>query len=182
MRRGKTRTLGDMHIPTFVMALLATLAGLLVLRVLWWWFVGRNVPKYPPFNVKDDDPGMRAAMDKARASLGRFRELFAAGMKECQVKILFVTNSGEGEHLWAEVLELADTSVVVRYLTPPVTHSGKLERVHEHPISDVEDWVAIAPGGKIHGGYTQRIFLERARQLWGSLPPELEKQVSRYVA
>jgi uncharacterized protein YegJ (DUF2314 family) len=175
-------TLGDMHIPTYIAALLAIFAAVLALGGLWWWFVGRNAPKYPPLNIADDDPAMLAAYVKARASLARFRELFGGGMKECQVKVPFVTNSGEREHLWGEVLKLGDTSITVRYLTPPVSHSGKLERVHEHSISDVEDWVAITQTGEIHGGYTQRVMFERARELWGVLPRELDEQASKYVA
>jgi len=150
--------------------------------VLWWWFVGRNVPRYPPLAIDDDDPAMVAATAKARASLNRFREFVAAGVRESQVKVPFVTSAGEHEHLWAEVLTLTDASITVRYLTPPVSHTGKLERVHEHPISDVEAWLAITDNGEIHGGYTQRVMFERARELWGSLPRELEKQASRYVA
>jgi uncharacterized protein YegJ (DUF2314 family) len=165
-----------------IVTILLVVAGALVLWVLWWWFVGRNVPKYPPLAIDDDDPAMVAATEKARKSLDRFRELFDAGVKESQVKVPFVTSSGEREHLWAEVLKFGDTSMTVRYLTPPVSHTGTLERVHEHAISDIEDWVAFTHKGEIHGGYTQRVMFERARELWGGLPRELEKQASRYVA
>ncbi len=156
--------------------------SLLVVWVLWWWFVARNIPKYPPIDIAEDDPAMLNAIDKARASLDRFRELYSMGMKDVQVKIPFKTNAGETEHLWAEVLSLNETTVSVRYLTPPVSHTGKLERLHEHPISIVEDWVAFAESGDIYGGYTQRVMFERGRELWGALPPEFEKQESRYVA
>jgi len=125
---------------------------------------------------------MMAAVAKARGSLARFRALLSTGVKEGQVKVPFVTDAGTREHLWAEVLTLGDESVTVRYLTPPVSHKGKLERVHAHPITDVEDWVAIMDDRTIHGGYTQRVMFDRARELWGRLPKELERQSSRYVA
>ncbi|MHB1326557.1 MAG: DUF2314 domain-containing protein [Gemmatimonadales bacterium] len=124
---------------------------------------------------------MMAAVAKARGSLARFRELRNAGVKESQVKVPFTTDAGSCEHLWAEVLTLGDESVTVRYLTPPVSHKGKLERVHTHPIADVEDWVAIMRDATMHGGYTQRVMFDRAREQWGRLPKELEKQSSRYV-
>jgi uncharacterized protein YegJ (DUF2314 family) len=179
MARGRrTAALGDMTI----LIILSIVAALAVLRVLWWWFVGRNVPKYPPLVIDDEDPAMLAATEKARASLKRFRTLFEGEPKETQVKVPFETNGGRTEHLWAEVIGLAATSITVRYLTPPVSHTGKLERVHEHPISDIEDWVVINERGEIQGGYTQRVMFERAREQWGRLPPELEKQASRYVA
>ena len=161
--------------------LLVVLGAVVVLRIAWWWFVGRNTPRFPPLAIDDDDPAMIAATADARASLDRFRELLAAGVKEAQVKVPFVTSSGEREHLWAEVLSITADMVSVRYLTPPVSHSGKLERIHEHPISEIEDWAAISENGEIRGGYTQRVMFERAREQWGTLPPELEKQASRYV-
>lgn len=125
---------------------------------------------------------MIAAIKQARSSFDRFRSLYQRGLNEAQVKIPFKTSSGETEHIWAEVLSLNINTVSVRYLTPPVSHTGELERLYEHPISLVEDWVAIENDGRIHGGYTQRVVFERGRQEWGSLPPELEKQASRFVS
>lgn len=165
-----------------IVIVLSIVAGLVVLRVLWWWFVGRNIPKYPPLVIDDGDPAMLSAQAKAQESLDRFRALFESEAKESQVKVPFATNGGQIEHLWAEVLRLGEASVTVRYLTPPVSHTGKLDRVHEHPVSEVEDWVVVDRLGQIHGGYTQRVMFERAREQWGRLPPELEKQASRYVA
>ena len=165
-----------------IVTILSIVGALVVLRVLWWWFVGRNLPKYPPLAISDDDPKILAAQEKARGSLSRFRSLYDAKPKESQVKIPFTTNSGQVEHLWAEVLGFSEASVTVRYLTPPVSHTGRLERVHDHLISDVEDWVVIDHQDQIHGGFTQRVMFERAREEWGRLPPELEKQASRYVA
>ena len=169
---------GDMNIAMLV----SIVVGAVVLRLLWWWFVGRNSPKFPPLQIADDDPAMLAAMERARATLPRFRTLFAEGVKDAQVKVRFLSNAGEVEHLWAAVLKLSDSSLTVRYLTPPVTHSGKLERVHDHPIADVEDWAAITQEGAIHGGYTQRLMFSRARESWGKLPRGLAEQESRYVA
>jgi uncharacterized protein YegJ (DUF2314 family) len=164
-----------------IVTIVAIVATLVALRLIWWWFVGRNIPKYPPLAIDDNDPAMLAAQEKARASLDRFRALFDEKPKESQVKIPFATSSGQLEHLWAEVLKLSQTSMTVRYLTPPVSHTGKLERVHDHALSDIEDWVVIDQQDQIQGGYTQRVMFERAREEWGGLPPELEKQASRYV-
>jgi uncharacterized protein YegJ (DUF2314 family) len=180
-RRRAARTTRTLDNVTFV-TLLAVVSVLAVLYAIWWWLIGRNVPKYPPLAIDDNDPAMRLAQDTARGSLDRFRMLFDSEAKESQVKIPFTANSGQLEHLWAEVLKFSETSVTVRYLTPPVSHKGKLERVHEHPISDIEDWVVIDKEDQIHGGYTQRVMFERARKQWGNLPPELEKQAARYVA
>lgn len=164
-----------------VWIVLCMVAALVAARALWWWFIGRNVPKYPPLVIDDDDPAMTAAMEKARASFDQFRSLHSSGIEDCQVKIRFLSNAGMLEHLWAAVLKITDTGIEVRYLTPPVTHTGKLERIHVHPISDVEDWAAILPDGSIHGGFTQRVMFEEARKQWGDLPKALETQAAKYV-
>ena len=162
-------------------------AGVLAAWVLWWWFVGRNVPRLPPLSVDEDDPRMLAAMEQARNSLDRFRQLVDRGDPQdpgevqAQVKVGFVSSSGTTEHLWAEVLELGESGVSVRYLTPPVTHTGQLERLHEHSLEDVEDWAVFTEAGRIHGGYTQRAMFAIARETHGDLPPELAEQEARYV-
>src|ERR1700754_1475112 len=107
-----------------IIIILSIVAAVVVLRVLWWWFVARNVPKYRPLAIDDNDLAMPAAQEKARGSLDRF--------------------------LWAGGLSLSEASMTVRYLTPPVSHTGKLERVQDHPIPDIEDWVVIDQQGQIH--------------------------------
>jgi uncharacterized protein YegJ (DUF2314 family) len=148
----------------------------------WNWWVARNRPKVPPLEIDDDDPLMLAAIERARGTVDQLRTLHEAGTtRQAQVKIPFRTNGGEVEHLWAEVLELDDDTMKVRYLTPPVTHRGKLEREHEHPVSDLEDWAVFDTSGNIRGGFTQRAMFERARARWGGLPDPLAAQEARYV-
>ncbi|MDO3386606.1 DUF2314 domain-containing protein [Gilvimarinus sp. SDUM040013] len=155
---------------------------IVALLVLWWWFIGKNIPKYPPLDIKDDDPLMLEAIEKAKSSIGKFQKLYkAGGFSDVQIKIPFLSSSDVTEHLWAEVLGLNDSEVKVRYLTPPVTHTGKLERIHDHPIQEIEDWVVVSESGDIFGGYSQRVMFVRGREQWGSLPPELEAQESKYV-
>ena len=68
----------------------------------------------------------------------------------------------------------------VRYLTPPVTHTGRLERLHTHPVSDLVDWQVELESGKYAGGYTMRVMFVRGREQWGSLPPEVEAEEKKY--
>lgn len=146
------------------------LAALVVLLAGWWWFIGRNKPKYPPLEIDDDDPLMLAAMEEAKSTIAKFLALLSSEHSEAQVKVPFTTSSGVVEHLWAEVLEVKDNVLSVRYYTPPVTHEGKLDRLHDHNISEIEDWVVILANGKIHGGFTQRVMFKRGREQWGELP------------
>jgi len=125
---------------------------------------------------------MLRATAKARSSVSRLRELFGEALHECQVKVPFVTSSGVTENLMAEILELGPKTLKVRYLSPPVTHTGRLERVHEHSLEELVDWAVFRKDGLIEGGFTQRVMFAKARAQWGRLPAELQKQESRYVA
>ena len=158
------------------------IAVLVVLAAAWWWFIGRNTPKYLPLEISDDDPLMLEAMEKAKSTTNQFLELLSGEYSEAQVKVPFTSSSDVVEHLWAEVIDAKKSVLSVRYYTPPVTHEGDLDRLHEHNISEIEDWVVILENGKIHGGFTQRVMFQRGREQWGELPPELAKQESQYVA
>jgi hypothetical protein len=163
----------------FIAGLAAAVVGALL---AWWWFIGRNRPKYPPLEIANDDPEMRQAIQNARSTISRLRELHFESLHECQVKVPFRTSSGETENLMAEVLELGEQTAKVRYLSPPVTHVGKVDRLREHALDELVDWAVFRKDGLIEGGFTQRVMFSKARAQWGALPPELEKQASRYVA
>ena len=154
---------------------------LIVVLAVLWWFVGRNTPNFPPLEISEDDPLMLEAMEKAKSTIGEFLELLNGEYSEAQVKVPFTSSSEVVEHLWAEVIEINDNVLSVLYYTPPVTHDGKLDRVHKHDIAEIEDWAVFMKNGKIHGGFTQRVMFKLGREQWGELPPELEHQESLYV-
>ncbi len=147
---------------------------------IWWRFFYIARPKFPPLVVEPDDPLMRDATTKAKESIARFRELAAQPNRGIRVKIPFVSSSGTTEYLWAEVLSFKDSQMDVRYLTPPVTHTGRLERLHTHAVADLVDWQVELESGKYAGGYTMRVMFVRAREQWGSLPSELAAEETKY--
>jgi uncharacterized protein YegJ (DUF2314 family) len=124
---------------------------------------------------------MTDATSKAKETIFRFRELYLNPHQGAYAKVPFVTSSGVTEYLWAEVLLLEDAGMEVRYQTPPVTHTGKLERVHKYPLTDIVDWMIQLPSGKYAGGYTMRVMFIRGREQWGRLPAELEAEEKKYV-
>ena len=156
------------------------LAGAVALLFVWWRFFYIARPEVPPLSIAPDDPLMKEAVVKAKESIPRFRELAAQSNKGIRVKVPFVSSSGTTEHLWAEVLSIRDSQMDVRYLTPPVTHTGRLERLHTHPVADLTDWQVELPSGRYAGGYTMRVMFVRGREQWGSLPPELEAEEKKY--
>ncbi len=146
----------------------------------WWWFIARNRPAFPPLAIDENDPLMVEARKKARETIPRLLELFSGAREHTRVKVAFKTSSGVTEHLWADLLEVEGGNMRVRYLTPPVTHTGRLERLHTHPIADIEDWVVTKDPARYIGGYTMRVMFQRGREQWGELPPALKAEEEKY--
>lgn len=156
------------------------IALLVAARIAWWWFIGRNVPKFPPIHLDPTDPEVVAARQNARDSIPRLKELFALHPSSANIKIPFTTSSGTTEFLWAQILSWGNASIRVLYLTPPVTHTGRLEREHTHSESDIVDWVVQLPSGKYAGGYSTRVMFAKAREIYGELPPILASEEPNY--
>lgn len=143
------------------------------------WYSPR--PEFPPLITAPDEPLMVEAMDKARASLDDFRALLRAPHRHAIVKIRFLSNGEQIEHLWAEVLRApADDKLDIRLVTPPITHSGRLNRLRTCDLSDVEDWQVRDTSGKIHGGFTHRAMFAIARRDGIELPAKLLKHEGEY--
>jgi hypothetical protein len=158
---------------------LAALAAI-VTWIAWWWFVARNRPSFPPLAISENDPLMIEARQKAKDSLPQLIELFSDAKDFTSVKIPFLSSSGETEHLWAELLSVEGSRINVRYTTPPVTHTGKLERLHTHALTEIEDWVITKDPKRYVGGYSMRVMFQRGRELWGDLPPKLKEEEAKY--
>jgi uncharacterized protein YegJ (DUF2314 family) len=160
----------------FIIITLAIVAAV----IIWWRFFYIARPKFPPLSIAPDDQLMREAMAKAKDTISRFRELSGQPNRGLRVKVPFVSSSGTTEYLWAEVLSVRDSQMEVRYLTPPVTHTGRLERLHTHPVSDLVDWQVELASGKYAGGYTMRVMFVRGREQWGDLPPKILAEEKKY--
>ena len=92
-----------------------------------------------------------------------------------------MSNSDQVEHLWAEVLGTqGEDKLDVRLVTPPITHSGRLDRRYTCDLSDVEDWQVRDAAGIIHGGFTQRAMYLIARRDEFSFPAKLLKHEHEY--
>jgi len=122
------------------------------------------------------------ALAKAKTSLGRFLEMARGPNQHALIKLRFVSNSNQVEHLWAEVLAIiSDTELGVRLVTPPVTHSGQLDRLYRCSTTDVEDWQVRDTLGKVHGGFSQRAMFAIARRDGVKLPKKLLRHEDEYA-
>lgn len=148
-----------------------------------WIFVRWRYPKphFMPLETKADDPLLVEAMTKARASLEEFRDRLSRARHSALVKLRFVSSTNQVEHLWAEVVEvLSPNELGVRLVTPPVTHSGELDRLHRCNFEDIEDWQIRDEQGKVYGGFTQRAMFAIARRDGVKLPKQLTQQEHEY--
>jgi uncharacterized protein YegJ (DUF2314 family) len=149
--------------------------GLAIGIAVWLFLRWRSPrPDFPPLSTSHDDPLMLEALEKARTGIAQFLRLIHEPRESALVKLRFVSSSKQVEHLWAELLEVfSDQEFGVRLITPPVTHSGKLDRLYRCKIEDVEDWQVRDIQGRLFGGFTQRAMLTIAHRDGVKLPKQL---------
>lgn len=153
------------------------------LVALVWLFIRARSPRpdFPPLATSPDDPLLVEAEARARASIGEFLALARLPRQHVLVKLRFVSSSDTVEHLWAEVLSVvSDTELDVRLVTPPVSHTGTLERRRRCAVDDVEDWQVRDAAGRLHGGFSQRAMFAIARRDGVALPEKLLAQEREY--
>lgn len=124
---------------------------------------------------------MIEAEEKARSSLDAFFELFEKFPDHALVKLYFVSNTEQVEHLWAEVIEReGEENLRVRLVTPPVTHKGQLDRLYTCTLSDIEDWAVQDDSNNIYGGYSERAMFKIAEREGVVLPKKLMSRKNLY--
>lgn len=139
------------------------------------------LPEYAPLMTDPDDPLMIEAEERARASLGDFFSLLETFPDHALVKLYFVSNTEQVEHLWAEVIErVGEDTLKVRLVTPPVTHKGQLEGVYTCNVSDIEDWAVQDDTNNIYGGYSERAMFKIAERQGVKLPKKLSARKDMY--
>ncbi len=131
--------------------------------------------------ISDSDPLMLKATEKARQALPTLRQLFRELPRNTMVKFAFETGSGQTEHLWGDLLELTDQTFKVRVKTPLVTHNGKVERVQQHLVGEIEDWQVEQLDGHIRGGYGFQVFFHRMKEQLGRLPKDIARHQGRFL-
>jgi uncharacterized protein YegJ (DUF2314 family) len=114
--------------------------------------------------VSASDPGMNAAIEKAKATVGEFVKAFherRPGTGNFCVKKPYRTPSGGAEHMWIEVSE--EAGGVVRGIVTNEAEETREVKVGQDvtlTLSEISDW-QYQDGKKLVGGYTIRYFLEK---------------------
>jgi uncharacterized protein YegJ (DUF2314 family) len=127
--------------------------------------------------TRDDDDTMNAAMDHARETLPRFRELMAehpAGTLAVNLKKRF-EDGEQVEHIWlTDVSVTEDGFAGMVNNQPMLVHNTAMgERVNVAP-DEVSDWMVVTDDSTFYGAYTVRVLIDgmSPRQLMEQgLPP-----------
>jgi uncharacterized protein YegJ (DUF2314 family) len=161
--------------PAIIGALIVAALVFLYLRV----FSPR--PEFPPLATDPDDPLMREARTRAKVTIPEIQTLQEQFPQSVVVKLRFVSSSGDVEYLWAEVRgRKSKYEYDVLLVTPPVTHSGHLDRQYVCAVDDIEDWQVRDTQDRIHGGFTQRAMFQIARREGVKLPRKLREAERLY--
>lgn len=157
------------------------IVGVVIVLGFLWFRSSSPKPDFPPLAIDDDDPQMKEARAKAQSTLADFVALYRQHPEGAMVKWPFTTSTGKTEYLGAEVLSMEGESLKIRLSTPPVTHTGQLERLHTISIKEIVDWVIVMPGHKRKGGFLMRVMFKVARKQWSDLPAQLKEEEAKYV-
>lgn len=147
---------------------------------LWLLFSPTRAGALPPLEINPKDPLMKEAVARAKESLQLFCELAAQPHRSRRVKLAVVTTSGAREYLWADLLSITGSEMTIRYLLPPGQKELLFNRVATRQLPELVDWQVESRDGTYTGGFTIRVMLQRGREQWGTLPPELEAEAGKY--
>ena len=156
------------------------IGGTFILGLVWWVFFRIPRPKVPPLTIDENDPLMIEAIKNAKESINEFILFFNKYPDTSQVKVPFQTSTGRTEFLWAKVKEINELNLTVFLLTPPVTHTGQVDRNQSYNLDSIIDWVVFEENGKAKGGFTMRVMFKIAREKWGQLPENLIEEEKKY--
>jgi uncharacterized protein YegJ (DUF2314 family) len=118
----------------------------------------------PIIQVEDDDKAINAAIATAQRRLPEFLEAVErlGDKAEALVKVRFVDDEGEGEHMWAKVLSVragvVTAEVVNRPGNPKLPGEGAVVTIDNAAVSD---WAYLDAKGKPQGMFVERVLRER---------------------
>jgi len=160
--------------------LVAILLGVVVVHQFWERLVFRPYDYLGAMPVAEDDPIMQQAVQRTRDTLGEFRKLYPAHRDDSMVKFRFKTDGGTTENLWGDLLEFEEARAKVYVRTPPIQHSGALDRTMEINVDDIVDWQIELRDGNLRGGFTNQALFKIFERQEGYMHPKFKEHMSRF--
>lgn len=131
--------------------------------------------------VDTSQPAWIEAVARARAAVPVLRELVAAREAPVDVKYALQNSAGDTEHVWGELLELADDEFCANLRTPLLRGRLVSSPPFRLPLSALEDWQAELPDGTIRGGFTTQLEIALARRDGRHIPDHIANMEKRFV-
>jgi hypothetical protein len=121
----------------------------------------------PPLVINDNDPEMIAAINEARQRLSEFKALIAFPQDNVSVRVPLIN---QGTRCLYDATLVGRNGDALEVEIELDAGSPGIRRTYD--IAEIEDWTVIKNGHRI-GGFTTRVMLKKAKELWGTLPPKL---------
>lgn len=131
--------------------------------------------------IDTSQPAWIEAVAKARAAVPTLRELFAQREAPVDVKYSLQNSAGDTEHVWGELLELADDEFSADLRTPLIRGRLVSPPPFRLPLSALEDWQVELPDGRIRGGFTTQLEIALARRDGRHVPDHVANMEKRFV-
>jgi uncharacterized protein YegJ (DUF2314 family) len=181
-------------VTAFAISVVAWLLGLhwigIVLLVLIGFVIVHAVYErlFPdPFDyigtmaVRNDDPLMLAAEEKARTTLDRFlAELYSEHAQDSMVKFSYTNADGEIEKIWGDLLSYRDGKADVYVRTLPLAPKPDFESRMTVDISDIVDWSVEMRDGTLRGGFSNLALFKIYEREEGRMHPRFIPHVERF--
>jgi hypothetical protein len=145
------------------------------------WVVIKLRPDPPGVFLDTTSPEWQEAVAKAQASIPSLREIFRSGQYLVGVKYALLNSRGDREHVWGELLELSEDSLLATIDTPLRRGHPTSAPPFRTSLSDLEDWQVQLPDGAIRGGFTTRLDIKVAREKGLQLPAHMLAMEGRFV-
>jgi uncharacterized protein YegJ (DUF2314 family) len=115
----------------------------------------------PIYQVPAEDKEMNAAKAKAVATLPEFYARLARPGDATEFMIKFDILPGEdAEFVWADALDRTGSPMTGVLVNKPEATDHRIGQRVPIPEADIIDWM-YRKGGKMQGGFTNRVLLER---------------------
>jgi len=158
----------------------AIVIGAIVVHLIWENFIYNPFLYLGAMPVAVDDPFMLEAVEKGKATLAKFLEIYPDHKSDSTVRFRFETDTGTVENLWGDLLEIDQRKATIYLRTAPIDHEGELERTMTIDRDQINDWQVEFRDGTLRGGYTNWAMFKIYEREEGSLHRKLRDHFLRY--
>ena len=131
--------------------------------------------------VRDDDPLILAAEEKALATLETFlAELYPEHAQDSMIKFTYTNAQGEIERIWGDLLSYCHGKAEVYVRTAPLAPKSDFHSKMTVDKSDIVDWSVEMRDGTLRGGFSNLALFKIYERQEGHMHPRFLVHVERF--